>query len=209
MRSGKIGSWNIGVNAIISDNGNVNFETDGDFKIVTNGNHGIKGTGTKIDIKGITVSINDGAIGVDKSKAHFGLEAGSGLTISQGNMSTTGLSNGINLNASGGSCSFGGGDNLSLNSTGTTEVKGNKVKITGELELPSTIKVGNKTFEEYIQKAIETALNSPSAGIQGSLNAIINKLLSGKQLSISTTSSKTGSSEGHSHSYTKVTGVHF
>ena len=61
----------------------------------------------------------------------------------------------------------------------------------------------------YIQKAIETALNSPSAGIQGSLNAIINKLLSGKQLSISTTSSKTGSSEGHSHSYTKVTGVHF
>ena len=209
MRSGKIGSWNIGVNAIISDNGNVNFETDGDFKIVTNGNHGIKGTGTKIDIKGITVSINDGAIGVDKSKAHFGLDAGSGLTISQGNMSTTGLSNGINLNAGGGDCSFGGGSNLSLNSTGTTEVKGNKVKLTGELELPSTIKVGNKTFEEYIQKAIETALNSPSAGIQGSLNAIINKLLSGKQLSISTTSSKTGSSEGHSHSYTKVTGVHF
>ena len=75
--------------------------------------------------------------------------------------------------------------------------------------MPSTIKIGNKTFEEYIKKVIEIALNNPSEGITGSLNAIINKLLSGKQLSINTTSDQTGSSEGHRHSYTRVTSVHF
>lgn len=179
MTSGKIGAWNITTESITSDGGLVTFETNGHFKIVTgNAGHGIEGTGDKVEIDGVTVSIKEGAIGVDSNTAHFGVDPNSGLTISGGNMRTANLANGINLNANGGSCSFGGGSSLSLTSTGTTEIKGTTIQLSGE------VKIGNKTLEAYIKE-----------------------VLNNSAITITSTSDNTGLSEGHRHTYTKVTGI--